>query len=150
MSLYTTIQNDVKTAMKAGDSVRVGVLRFVLAALNARKKEHELAGNMDELSDGQAQEVLTKEVKRRRESISMYASANRQDLVDDETAQLQVIEGYLPKGLSSDEVALIVDEVIAQANPKEFPVVVKAVMARIAGRADGKMVSEMIKHKLGV
>jgi uncharacterized protein YqeY len=144
--LYETIQNDIKTAMKAGDGETLAVLRFVLSALNAKKKEQEMQATV--MTDQDAIEVLQKEIKRRKESIALYQEANRSDLVAQEQAQLAVVARYVPAAPTHQEIERVVDETIASSQSREFTVVMKAVAAVFAGRGVGKEVAQIVKEKL--
>ncbi len=148
MSLYETLQNDLKTAMKAGDSLSLGVLRFALSAINLKKKEKEIQEPGVALSDAEVTDLLQKDVKRRRESISLYKQGDRPDLVTEEEQQLAVITRYLPTELTEDEVVSLIATAITEAGSREFPAVVKLVMPKIAGRFDGKRVAELIRQQL--
>ncbi len=141
MSAAETVKQDLTTAMKAGDKTRVGVLRLVLSELQKAAKE----GSDDELA------VLRRERKRRRESEAAYREAGRTDLADAEAYEAGVIESYLPAELSSDELAGLVDQAIADtgaSSPRDMGQVIKQVMAASQGRADGKTVSELAKARL--
>lgn len=146
MMLYETIQNDIKTAMKAGDGETLAVLRFVLSALNAKKKEQEMQAAV--MTDQDAIEVLQKEIKRRKESIALYQEANRNDLVAQEQAQLAVVARYVPAAPTHQEIERVVDETIASSQSREFAVVMKTVAAVFAGRGVGKEVAQIVKEKL--
>lgn len=135
------VQDDVKTAMKAGDRERVNTLRLVLSELQKAQKE----GESDEVA------VLRRERKRRHEAATAYRDAGRDELAQAEEAEAVVIEGYLPAELSDEELAAIVDEAIAQTGatgPQEMGTVMKVAMAQTGGRADGGRVSGVVKERL--
>jgi hypothetical protein len=145
--LREKIADDMRDAMKARDPARVAALRMLMAAVkNAEvEKRHELA-------DDEVLDVVTKEAKRRRESIEAFEKGGRDDLVTKESAELAVLESYLPERLSDDELETIVDAAIAEtgaASPKQMGDVMKALMPKLRGRADGAQVSALVKSRLG-
>lgn len=145
--LRDEIADQMREAMKARDSGRVGALRMLMAAIKNTEVERR-----HELSDGEVLEVVAKEAKRRRESIEAFSQGGRDDLVAKETAELEVLEAYLPAKLSDDELAALVDEAIAEtgaSTPKQMGEVMKALMPKVRGRADGAQVSAMVKQRLG-
>jgi uncharacterized protein YqeY len=147
MSLKDQIITDMTTAMKAKDAARTSTLRMVKAAIMHREKEG--AGG---LSDEDVTKLLRSQLKQRRDSVEQYQRAGRQDLVDKETAEITVIEEYLPQGASESEIEQAVVAAIAEAGAtsiKDMGAVMKASMAKLAGKnADGKIVSETVKRKL--
>lgn len=137
----------LKEAMKARDQVRVGTLRMLIAAVKNTQVE-----KMHELDDDEVVDVASREAKRRRESIEAFRGAGREDLATKEEAELAVLQAYLPDQLSGDALAALVDEAIAETGatgPKEMGAVMKALMPKIRGRADGGEVSSLVKQKLG-
>ncbi len=140
------VQADLVAAMKAQEKVRLGSLRMLKTALKNAEIE---AGRLD---DSAAMAVIMKLCKQRKESIEVYQKNARQDLADVEIAELTVLEEYLPKAMSEEELAALVDEVIAQlgaTDPKKMGPVVGAVMKRLAGQpVDGKAVNELVKARL--
>jgi uncharacterized protein len=147
MEIREKIMNDMKTAMREKDQVRLESIRFLQAAI--KNREIEVRPNAITADDVLA--VIKKSVKQRKESIEQYQAANRQDLVDKENAELKVIEGYLPAQMSKEQIEKIVAEVIAETKAssiKDMGAVMKAVIAKTAGAADNKLVSEAIKSKL--
>lgn len=145
MSLLETLNADIKTAMKAREKERLSTLRMVLSSLKNRRIDKG-----SDLDDAEELEILTREAKRRRESIDAYTKAERQDLVDKEQAELVVIEAYLPQQLSPEEVEVIVAEAVAESGAtlkKDIGAVMKLVMPKIQGRFPGKDVRPMLdKH----
>jgi uncharacterized protein len=140
------IQDNLKAAMKEGDTQRRKVLRLLLAALKQREVDSQ-----SELSEQDAQGVLMAEAKKRREAIDEMDDAGRTDLADAERYELSVIEEYLPRQLSREEIEAIAREVIAEvdaATPRDMGKVMKAIMPRIKGQADGKMVNSVVKDLL--
>ncbi len=148
MSLKDQIIKDMTASMKAKDAARTSTLRMVKAALQNR--EIEKGGPLD---DDELMKLLRSLVKQRRDSVEQYQKGGRQDLVDKEQAEIAVIESYLPQGASQAEIAQAVSEAIGETGAtsmKDMGAVMKAVMTRLAGKnADGRMVSETVKSKLG-
>jgi uncharacterized protein YqeY len=145
--LREKIATDMRDAMKAREQARVATLRMLMAAVKNTEVE-----KLHELSDDEVLEVVAREAKRRRESIEAFEKGGRKDLVDKETAELSVLEAYLPDRLSDDELASLVDQAIAETGattPKQMGEVMKALMPKIRGRADGGQVSALVKSKLG-
>jgi uncharacterized protein YqeY len=154
--LYEQINADLKTAMKAHEQSRVEVLRFVLSGLNNVAKEKQIKEPGATLTDEETISDLQKEVKRRRDSIELFKQGGRTDLVTKEEGDLAIISVYLPKELTHAEIEQIVDAAIAtvtaaggQGGAKDFSGVMKETMKAVKGRADGKVVTEIIKAKLG-
>ncbi len=145
MPILDTLEQDYKEAFKAHHSVKVSLIRMVKAAI----KNAEIEARHP-LSDEEIIAVMTREAKRRRESITMFKDGGRQDMVEQETAELKELEVYLPSQLSNDDLMKAVDEVIAEMNPsvKDFGKVMSAVMAKVKGQADGSRVSAAVKSKL--
>lgn len=147
MNLKEKILADMKEAMKAQDSHRLEVLRFLQSAV--RYKEIELRPGL--INDAEIIGVVTKQVKQRKESIDQFEKAGRKDLVDKEKYELSVLEGYLPHQMSRAEVEEVVEAVVKTLNAtsmKQMGAVIKEVLAKTAGSADGKLVSEIVKAKL--
>jgi uncharacterized protein YqeY len=146
MSLYERLRQDMQKAAKERDSLALSALRMALAEI--KNKEIEARGP---LSEEALLKLLASMVKRRRESIDMYVKGNRPELADKEAAEIRVLEAYLPQGMSEAEVEAIVRETVASAGakgPADMGAVMKALMPRIAGRADGKMVNEIVRRIL--
>ncbi|MCB9086261.1 MAG: GatB/YqeY domain-containing protein [Bdellovibrionaceae bacterium] len=147
MSLREQILSDMKDAMKKKEGPRLEVLRFLQAAI--KNKEIEVRPN--EISEQDILGVVTKQVKQRKESIAQFQEAGRQDLVDKESFELSVLETYLPKQMSREDLERIVSDVITATGAnsiKQMGAVMKEVLAKTAGAADGKLVSEIVKSKL--
>jgi len=146
VSLTEQLQADMKNAMRDGDAHRRDTLRMALAAVqNAAKDKRE------DLTDEETLAVLTRQVKTRRESIQAYADAGRDDLAAKEQAEIDVLQPYLPAQLSEDEVRALVDEAIAAtgaSSPGDMGRVMGALMPRVKGRADGKLVSSIVNETL--
>ncbi|HZI59339.1 MAG TPA: GatB/YqeY domain-containing protein [Pyrinomonadaceae bacterium] len=147
MSLSEQIVSDLTAAMKAQDTQRTSTLRMVKAAMMNRKIEKG-----SDLTDDDVQKLLRSLVKQRRDSIEQYEKAGRQELVDKETAEVAVIETYLPQGASAAEIEAAVNAAITETGAtsmKDMGKVMKATQAALAGKnADGKQVSEIVKSKL--
>lgn len=145
--LRDTIAEDLTAAMKARDQVRVATLRMLIAAVKNAKVER-----MHELEDDEVIDVAAREAKRRKESIEAFRAGGREDLVAKEEAELAVLQAYLPEQLTGDALAVLVDEAIAEtgaSTPKEMGAVMKALMPKVRGRADGAELSAMVKARLG-
>jgi len=139
-------EGDLKVAMKSGDKRRVATLRLVIAAL---KNERIQAGR--ELTGEEVEATLRRAVKQRKDSIEQYAKGGRQDLVDAETEELSILESYLPKGMSDDEVEAALKSVIAEkglSSSKDVGLAMKELMARHKGRVDGKKAQEIARRLL--
>jgi uncharacterized protein len=146
MSLKDRITEDMKTAMRAKDAERLGTIRFLLAAIKQREVDERIT-----LDDVQVTSVLDKLVKQRKDSITAFAQAGRTDLVDKETAEMQVLEGYLPQRLSAEDVAAQVARIVKElgaAGPGDMGKVMGAVKAQLAGKADMGTVSAAVKAAL--
>ena len=142
MSLKTQLTDDMKTAMKGGDKARLGVIRLILAAIKQREVDERI-----ELDDPQVLAVLEKMVKQRRDSISQYDAANRQDLADIERAELAVIETYLPAKLDATAIQADVAETGA-SSPSDMGKLMAVHKPRLAGQADMGEVSKLVKLRL--
>ena len=140
--LREQIQTGIKEAMKARDSVRLDALRFVWS----RAKELEIDKHA-ELIDEEIQTLVTKEVKTRKEAIEQFKNAGRTDLVEAEEKKLTVLMELMPVQMSEIEIAKVVDEVIS-GGANNIGAVMGQVMARVKGKADGGMVSAVVKQKL--
>jgi uncharacterized protein YqeY len=148
MTLLEKITTDMKTAMKSGDHARVDVLRFIMAGIQGAEKEKFAKEPGVAFTDAEAVSVLQKEVKRRRESIELFKKGNREDLATKEEADLRIIAEYVPKELSSEEIEAVVDSLHAKGF-SDFNALMRESMKELKGRADGKVVGEIIKKKLG-
>ena len=145
MGLLAKLQEDLKIALKGGNSEVAGTIRMLQAAIH---NEHIAKGKEKEFTDEDIMAVLRKEAKKRRESADIFASAGRAELASKEEGELTLIKGYLPPELSDAEVDALVAEVIA-AGGSEFGKVMGAVMAKVAGRAESGRVSAAVKKALG-
>lgn len=134
-------------ALKEGQRDRVSVLRYALSAL--KNKEKDLGR---ELQDEEAYQVLRGLIKKGKEAIEQFRQGKRDDLVQKEEREIEVLESFLPKALSDEELGAIIEETVKELGaqgPKDFGRVMKAVMSKVKGQAEGQRVSELVKEKLG-
>jgi uncharacterized protein YqeY len=148
MALVEDVNKAITDAMKAKDAARLVALRMLKAALMNREVERGRA-----LDEGEARQVVSALVKQRRDSIEQFTKGGRKDLADKETAEIVVLEGYLPPAVDAGELENAVDAAIASTgatSAKDMGRVMKAVMADLAGKTiDGKAVNELVRRKLG-
>ena len=150
MSLKDRITEDIKAAMKAKDKVRLETVRSIKKVILEEEVNARAAGK-DSLTETQEMDILTRLAKQRRDSIEQYTQAGRQELADGEAAELAILEEYLPKQLSDEDIARVVDEIIAQVganSPKDMGKVMGPAMQQLKGKADGKKVQEAVKARL--
>jgi hypothetical protein len=147
--LKARLHADLNTAMKARDELTTATLRMALTAVTTE----EVAGKQArELSDDEVLRVLTREAKKRREAAEAFDAAGRAELADRERAEGTVLDGYLPAQLADDELTELVRGAIAEtgaSGPGQMGAVMKAVQPKVAGRADGKRVSDEVRRQLG-
>lgn len=146
MNLTEQLQADMKTAMRDGDAERRDTLRMVISAAQVAAKDKRAP-----LTDEEAQEIVTREVKKRRESIEAFQSADRPDLADKERAEIDILTPYLPEQLSEHEVRVLVREAIAATgatSQRDMGRVMGQLMPKVKGRADGKLVSGLVNEEL--
>lgn len=147
MDLKQKILDDMKAAMKAQQADRLSAIRMLQAAV----KNREIELRPETINDQEILSVVRKLAKQRKDSIEQYVNASRQDLADKEKQELAIIEEYLPQQMSAEQIAKVVDEVIAAmgaTSMKQMGAVIKEVQAKTAGSADNKIVSELVKSKL--
>lgn len=147
MSLKAQISEDMKTAMRAKDSARLGTIRLLQAAIKQREVDERI-----ELDDSNVIAVIEKMLKQRRDSIAAYESANRNDLADVEKFEVSVLQTYLPQQLTEDEIKDILERVVVEtgaAGIKDMSKVMAAIKPLVAGRADMGKISGLIKTRLG-
>jgi len=147
MGLREQIDTDIKDAMKSGAKDKVSALRMLSAALKNKQIDKRAP-----LVDSEVLDTVRSLIKQRKDSIEQFAKGNRQDLVDKETAEDAILEVYLPQQMAREEVEKIVREVIGQTGAqgaKDMGKVMKALVPVLAGRADNKLVSELVKSSLG-
>lgn len=138
--LRQQIMEDMKIAMKAHDSLRLGVIRYIYSEIKNREIDAK-----HELTDEEVIELLRKEVKRRNEAVEQFKTANRTDLVDQETAELAIMKQYTPQEMDRSAVEAVVRQVIETQPGQNFGQIMKAAMQELKGKADGKLVSEVVK-----
>lgn len=146
MALNETLMEDLKTAMKAHDKIALNVVRSLKSALTNAKIQ---AGH--DLSEDEEVAVLSTQLKQRKESLEEFTKGGRQDLADETNQEITIVQRYLPQPLSDEEVGAIVDEAISSTgatSTKQFGLVMKAVMPKVKGKADGAVVSRLVKEKL--
>ena len=147
ISLETQIPEELKTAMKAKDKVRVNTLRAVLSGIKYLRAE----GGHDEISDDDVITIINREVKKRRDSIEMYEANNRPELADNEKAEVAILMEYLPAQLSEDEIRAIITDTIAEVgatSPSDKGKLMGALMPKVKGKADGKVVNTLVTELL--
>lgn len=147
MSLKAQILDDIKTAMKAKETVRLNTLRLLSSALKQKEVDERV-----ELDDAAVLAITEKLIKQRKDSISQFEKANRQDLVDIETAELAVLAAYLPAQMSEAEIATAIDAAIASTGAtsgKDMGKVIGVLKPQLAGKADMGKVSGLVKARLG-
>jgi uncharacterized protein YqeY len=145
--LKEQLRADITASLKAGDKVRLSALRLLSAAVTNREKEV-----LHELDDDEVRAVAAKEVKKRTESIEAFEQAGRQELADKERAEREAVAGYAPEQLGADEVDALIEEAFVAtgaSSPGDFGAVMGFVMARAKGRADGAVVQEKVRARLG-
>lgn len=150
MSLKEKIGEDIKTAMKAKDKVRLQTVRSIKKAILDKEVEMRPKGQ-DGLTAEQEIELLSQQAKQRRDSIEQFKNAGRDDLADKESQELEVIQTYLPEQISDSELETIIDEIIASsgaASVKDLGKVMGPAMKQLKGKADGKKIQALVKSKL--
>ena len=149
MGLVEQLSEDLKTAMRAKDQTRIGAIRMLKAAItnfeiargDSKSKDSDKPITQVDLLG-----VVEKQIKQRRDAIEMYKQGNRPELAAKEEAEIAVLAAYLPKQLSRDEVTAEVAGIITALGTKEFPKVMREAATKLKGRADGKMVNEVVKE----
>lgn len=147
MSLYEKLDSDVKTALKEGNPLKVSVLRMVLSTI----KTLQIEKNIKSLDDDGVIQILQRHVKQHRESIEQFGKGGRNDLVDKEKAELKILEEYLPEQFSEEELMAVVKTAIAETGAvakSETGKVMKAVMEKAKGKADGKAINKIVLQLL--
>ena len=149
MTLQERIDSDLKDAMRAKDAGKLGVLRMLKSALKYSAIEKSAKGQLD---DAEASQVIRKQVKQRQDSIEQFEKGGRPELAAKEKEELGILNAYLPKGLEADELAALVRETISEVGATsraQMGAVMKALQAKVAGRADGKTLSQEVSRQLG-
>ncbi len=150
MTLQQRIDADLKDAMRAKDAVRLGVLRMLKSAM--KYCAIEKSGAEAELDDAEAVQVIRKQVKQRQDSIESFEKGGRPELASKEKKELAILSAYLPQAMSGEELAAAVREAIAEtgaASRAQMGAVMKSLQVKLAGRADGKSLSQEVQRQLG-
>lgn len=150
MSLKDRISEDLKASMKSGDKLRLETLRTLRAVL--LEKEIEKRGTGPGMTADDEIATLTSAAKRRKESIEQFRLGGRPELAEQEEKELAIIHEYLPKQLSAEEISAVINDVLAQtgaSSPADFGKVMPLVMKSVKGKADGRLVQDLVKKSLG-
>ena len=145
-ALLSSIQEEVKTALKSGEKFRASTLRLIVSALKLEEKNKAKA-----LTDNEALEILTKMIKQRKDSISQFETANRMVLAQKEKDEIEIIQNYLPEQLSEEELSVLINEVIKEINAesiKDMGKVMGILKPKITGKADAGIASGLVKRLL--
>jgi len=148
MSLYEKIQQDLKKALKEKEAIKLSTLRFLLSAIRNREIELKKRGK---LTDKEIIGVIRQQVKQHQESIEAYQAGKREDLVSKEEEEMKILNTYLPQELSPEELEKIINQTIKDvkaSGPADFGKVMGQVIKKAKGRAEGKVVAELVKEKL--
>src|SRR5213596_581843 len=149
MKIQERIDSDLKESMRAKNASKVGVLRMLKSALTYAAIAK--SGSEAELSDAEAAQVIRKQAKQRQDSIESFEKGGRAELAAKEKEELSILQSYLPQAMSADEISKVVRETIAEvgaSSKAQMGAVMKAVQAKVAGRADGKTLSPEVQKKL--
>lgn len=147
--LKQQLKDQLKESMLAKDELKTSVIRFILSGITYYEIQKGGAGY--EATDEDVMAVINKEIKQRKDSIESYTKAGRQDLVDKEDAELKILETYLPEQMSEEEVKKYVDEAVATSGatiPQDMGKVMAILMPKVKGKADGSLVSRLVKEAL--
>jgi uncharacterized protein YqeY len=150
MALAERVDTDLKDAMRAKDATKLGVLRMLKSAL--KYAAIEKSGAEAELNDAEAAQVVRKQAKQRQDSIESFEKGGRAELAAKEKEELSILQGYLPKGMSADELCKVVRDTIAEVgatSKAQMGAVMKALQEKVAGRTDGKTLSQEVQKQLG-
>ena len=150
MTLLERMDSDLKEAMRAKDTTKLGVLRMLKSAL--KYAAIAKSGAEAELNDAEVAQVIRKQARQRQDSIESFKKAGRAELVEKEKQELSILNGYLPQPMSADEISKVVRETIAEAGATsraQMGAVMKALQAKVAGRVDGKVLSTEVQKQLG-
>lgn len=150
MTLTERIDSDLKDAMRAKDATKLGVLRMLKSAL--KYSAIEKSGAAGELDEAEATQVIRKQVKQRQDSIESFEKGGRAELAEKEKSELAILNSYLPAAMSVEEIARLVRETIAEVGATsraQMGAVMKALGPKVAGRADGKTLSQEVQRQLG-
>ena len=147
MELKHRIREEMKDAMRSGERERLKVIRLIISSV--KQVEIDTRQNIDD--DGQVLEIINKMVKQRRDSVKQFAAGDRQDLVDIELSEINILENYLPEQLNEQEIELLIDETLSEIDAKDIKNMGKAMAAikiKLNGRADMSLISQNIRKKL--
>lgn len=151
MSLYDKILDDLKAAMKTRDQKRLMVLRSLKAGMLEKEISTRTDGAAVKVTDEMATEVIVKAAKQRRDSISQFADAGRDDLAANEKNELEIIESYLPEQMSEEDISTLVDDIIGKVGATsmaDMGKVMGAIMPKVKGKADGSVINRIVKERL--
>lgn len=148
MNLKEQLNSDLRQALKSRNQSVVDVLRLLNASIHNKEIEKRAKADNQELTDEEIIQVLNTEAKKRREASEIFQKGSRNDLAEKEGKELVIINVYLPKQLTSQETESIISEIIKRLNIKDFGQAMKAVMQELKGKADAKLVAEIVKKKL--
>jgi len=149
MTLLATLKEDLKSSLKAKQQTKLNVLRQLLASI--KNSAIEIGKAEDQLDEQEVIKALKKEAKKRKDSIESFKQGGRQELAQQEQQELDIINTYLPQELGEDEIKKVVQEVVSnmgEITPSDFGNIMKEVMAKLNGQADGKLVSQLVKQQL--
>ncbi|MDD5136070.1 MAG: GatB/YqeY domain-containing protein [Candidatus Omnitrophica bacterium] len=147
MSFYERLEGDARKALKEGDTLRLSVLRMALSAI----KTLQIEKNIKSMDDDSVIQILQRQAKQHRESIEQFTKGSRPDLAGKESSELKILEGYLPKQLSEDELMVIVKAAVTEtgaATKADTGRLMKAIMEKAKGKADGKTINKLIQGLL--
>ena len=147
MGLKERLYEDMKRAMKERDKSKVNAIRMTLNAIKNREIELQR-----ELSDDEIAQLISAQIRRREEAIEQFKRGERWDLVEEETKQVEILKGYLPEQLTEEELEGLIEETIKEVgatSPKDLGKVMRVIMPKVRGRADGSVVNQMVRRKLG-
>ena len=146
MELFQRIEATLKEAMRARDESKLNAVRLLLTAMKVKEKEIKRS-----LNEGEIQQVISGQIKQRRDSIEQYGKADRRDLAESEEEEIRVLQAFLPEPLGEEELERIVAETVSElgaVSARDMGRVMKALMPKVAGRADGKLVNELVRKNL--
>jgi len=143
MALYERLQDDMKASMKSGETLKLSVLRMAVSAI----KLLEIDKKLKKIEDADVSQILQKQIKQHKDSIEQFEKGSRKDLADKERSELLILEAYMPKQMTEDELAVMVKEIIAEtgaATKSDTGRVMKLVLEKAKGRTDGKSVNQAV------
>jgi uncharacterized protein YqeY len=147
MSLYETIESEMRTALRESNAVKLSVLRMLVAAV----KQVQIDKNIKVVDEGEVLQILQRQIKQHKESIEQFRNGNRQDLADKEAVELKILEAYMPPQINEEELSAIVKAAISEsgaATKADMGKVMKLVMEKAKGRCDGKVVNQIVMKLL--